>query len=86
MISHEDEIRDMTKTGKPDVYWYDILCKYAQGKYHSQQARSQEQRSGRLRCTVLITVHHTSRPVFTTCLGKESLANAVITSLLNRQG
>ncbi|KAF4086636.1 hypothetical protein AMELA_G00085840 [Ameiurus melas] len=24
----------MTKTGKPDVYWYDILCKYAQGKYH----------------------------------------------------
>ncbi|XP_053504032.1 uncharacterized protein LOC128621975 [Ictalurus furcatus] len=25
---------NMTKTGKPDVYWYDILCKYAQGKYH----------------------------------------------------
>lgn len=24
----------MTKTGKPDSYWHDIMCKYAQGKYH----------------------------------------------------
>lgn len=26
--------KDMTKTGKPDSYWHDIMCKYAQGKYH----------------------------------------------------
>ncbi|KAL1276317.1 hypothetical protein QQF64_035940 [Cirrhinus molitorella] len=24
----------MTKTGKPDSYWHDIMTKYAQGKYH----------------------------------------------------
>lgn len=24
----------MTKTGKPDSYWHDIMLKYAQGKYH----------------------------------------------------
>ncbi|KAG7325712.1 hypothetical protein KOW79_010637 [Hemibagrus wyckioides] len=30
----ERQALDLTKTGKPDTFWHDIMFKYAQGKYH----------------------------------------------------